>query len=62
MRELVEDDFTVVSGLAKGIDRVAHETAIGEGGRTIGVLGTPLPHYYHYPKNSYGGDDNSRGR
>ena len=43
---LVKDGFTIVSGLAQGIDRVAHETAIEEGGRTIAVLGTPLSHSY----------------
>jgi DNA processing protein len=46
VRELVKDGFTIVSGLAKGIDRVAHETAIEEGGRTIAVLGTPISHAY----------------
>jgi len=45
-RALVADDFTVVSGLAAGIDRMAHETAIEESGRTIAVLGTPLSHVY----------------
>ena len=46
VRELVTDGFTVVSGLAAGIDRMAHETAIAEGGRTIAVIGTPLSHAY----------------
>ena len=52
VRYLVEDNFTVVSGLAAGIDRVAHETAIGEGGQTIAVIGTPLSHAY--PKEHAG--------
>ena len=43
---LVSDDFTVVSGLAAGIDKEAHETAIRAGGRTIAVIGTPLSHTY----------------
>ncbi len=46
VRDLVADDFTIISGLAAGIDRVAHETAIKCGGRTIAVIGTPLSHVY----------------
>ncbi len=43
---VLADDFTIVSGLAKGVDATAHTTAIQEGGRTIAVLGTPLSHAY----------------
>jgi DNA processing protein len=39
---LVEHDIAVVSGLARGIDTAAHAASLGGGGRTIGVLGTPL--------------------
>jgi len=46
VRALVADDCTVVSGLAAGIDRVAHETAMEGNGRTIAVIGTPLSHIY----------------
>ena len=52
VRELVKDGYTVVSGLARGIDSAAHETAIEENGRTIAVLGTPLSHCY--PKANAG--------
>jgi DNA processing protein len=43
---LVRHGIAVVSGLAEGIDTVAHETAIGAGGKTIAVLGTPLNQAY----------------
>ncbi|MBB2148935.1 DNA-processing protein DprA [Pedobacter gandavensis] len=43
---LVEDGFTIVSGLAQGIDTVAHNTAIKCKGRTIAVIGTPLNQVY----------------
>ncbi|NTJ45011.1 DNA-processing protein DprA [Agrobacterium larrymoorei] len=45
-RELVDRDFTVVSGLAKGIDISAHTAAIERGGKTIAVIGTPLGQAY----------------
>lgn len=41
VRELVKHDAIIVSGLAQGIDTIAHSTAMLEG-RTIAVIGTPL--------------------
>jgi len=46
VRGLVEHDFTVVSGLAQGVDTVAHQTAIDAGGRTVAVIGTPISEVY----------------
>jgi DNA processing protein len=45
-RFLVERNITIVSGLATGVDTMAHVTAIAAGGHTIAVIGTPLDHCY----------------
>jgi DNA processing protein len=49
-RELVEQGLAIVSGLAMGIDTVAHQTCIDAGGRTIGVLGSGIDCIY--PKSN----------
>lgn len=45
-RELAQVGVVVVSGLATGVDTEALSTAIQAGGRTIGVIGTPLNKVY----------------
>ncbi|MBI1664072.1 MAG: DNA-protecting protein DprA [Nitrosopumilus sp.] len=45
-KRLIENNVTIVSGLAKGIDTVGHKTAIKYGGKTIAVIGTPLNKVY----------------
>lgn len=50
VKELVKANFTIYSGLASGIDTIAHETAIENDGQTVAVIGTPL--WLNYPKEN----------
>lgn len=43
---LVNNGITIVSGLARGIDAVAHRTAVEEGGRTIAVMASGIDKVY----------------
>jgi len=50
VKKLVADNFTIVSGLAMGIDRIAHLTTIDNNGKTIAVVGCGVD--FPYPRQN----------
>ena len=43
---LASNGITVISGLARGVDAIAHQTVLKAGGRTMGVLGSGVDKIY----------------
>lgn len=46
VKALVKEKVTIVSGMARGVDTIAHQSAINNGGRTIAVLGSGIDVIY----------------
>lgn len=43
---LLKENFVIASGLAKGVDVMAHKAALKNKGKTIAVVGNGLNHFY----------------
>lgn len=52
-RDIASAGCTVVSGLARGTDGLAHEGAVAVGGRSIGVIGSGLDAASFYPREHW---------
>ncbi|MDD8017918.1 MAG: DNA-processing protein DprA [Bacteroidota bacterium] len=45
-KELSTKGVCIISGLARGVDTIAHTAALQSGGRTVSVIGSSLDHIY----------------
>jgi DNA processing protein len=58
---LAANGMTVISGLARGIDSIAHQTALKTGGRTMGILGSGVDKIYPPEHRGLAGQIMERG-
>jgi len=45
-RDLLQYNFTIVSGLARGIDTIAHQTVLKQKGKTAAIMGSGIDNIY----------------
>ena len=59
--ELVKENVIIVSGLASGIDSIAHKCSLDNGGKTIAVVGSGLDRVYPLENEGLQNDIYSNG-
>lgn len=50
VHDLVKKEYTIISGMALGVDTVAHRSALKNNGKTVAILGSGID--YCYPKRN----------
>lgn len=50
VKNLIYENYTIVSGMALGIDAIAHRTSLNNFGKTVAILGSGID--YCYPKRN----------
>lgn len=58
---LAQNGVSVISGLARGVDAIAHQTALRTGGRTIAVLGSGVDVIYPPEHRKLAGEISEQG-
>lgn len=51
--ELAQAGFVIVSGMALGIDAIAHQAALEAGGKTVAILGSSIDDKNIFPKHNF---------
>ncbi len=52
VHRLLEKEYAIISGLARGCDTLAHRSTLEKNGKTLAVLGTSIEKYYPYENTS----------
>ena len=60
-RELAQQSFTIISGLARGVDTAVHRAVVSSGEQTVAILGSGIDTIYPYENNKLAEQITERG-